>query len=37
MEAFFTHIASSHSMPPQDAALFSAYDMQLLGPPLKVS
>ena len=36
MEAFFDHIASGHSMPPQTPELWSAYDMQLLGPPLKV-
>ena len=36
MEAFFDHIAADHSMPPQTPELWSAYDMQLLGPPLKV-
>jgi quercetin dioxygenase-like cupin family protein len=36
MEAFFNHIAADHSMPPQTPQLWSAYDMQLLGPPLKV-
>jgi len=36
MEAFFDHIAASHSMPPQTPELWSAYDMQLLGPPLKL-
>ena len=36
MEAFFEHIAADHSMPPQTPQLWSAYDMKLLGPPLKV-
>lgn len=36
MEAFFDHIAADHSMPPQTPQLWSTYDMQLLGPPLKV-
>ena len=36
MEAFFEHIAADHSMPPQTPQLWSAYDMQLFGPPLKV-
>lgn len=36
MEAFFEHIAASHSMPPQTPDLWNSYDMQLLGPPLKI-
>jgi quercetin dioxygenase-like cupin family protein len=36
MEAFFEHIAANHSMPPQTPDLWSSYDMQLLGPPLKI-
>lgn len=36
MEAFFDHIAANRSMPPQTPELWSTYDMQLLGPPLKV-
>jgi len=36
MEAFFDQIADSHSMPPQTPELWSNFDMQLLGPPLKI-
>jgi mannose-6-phosphate isomerase-like protein (cupin superfamily) len=36
MEAFFLHVTKTHTMPPQDKALFQAYGMELTGPPLTV-
>ena len=36
MEAFFREVAKANTMPPQDAALWRAYGMELLGPPLRV-
>ena len=36
MEAFFERIAASRSMPPQTPELWTAYGMQLLGPPLQI-
>lgn len=36
MEAFFRVVTQANAMPPQDAALFRAYGMELLGPPLAV-
>lgn len=35
MEAFFNHVTKTQA-PLQDKALFAAYDMELLGPPLAV-
>ena len=36
MEPFFNKVSATNAPPPQDAALFRAHDMELLGPPLKV-
>jgi quercetin dioxygenase-like cupin family protein len=36
MEPFFNKVSATQAPPPQDAALFRAHDMELLGPPLKV-
>ena len=36
MEAFFRLVTQANAMPSQDAALFRAYGMELLGPPLAV-
>lgn len=36
MEAFFRLVTQADAMPAQDAALFRAYGMELLGPPLMV-
>jgi mannose-6-phosphate isomerase-like protein (cupin superfamily) len=36
MEAFFREVTKADAMPPQDPALWRAYGMQLLGPPLRV-
>jgi mannose-6-phosphate isomerase-like protein (cupin superfamily) len=36
MEAFFNEIMKANAMPPQDPALWRAYGMELLGPPLAV-
>ena len=36
MEAFFREVAKSNSMPPGNPALWRAYGMELLGPPLTV-
>ena len=34
MEAFFQEVTKADAMPPQDPALWRAYGMELLGPPL---
>ncbi len=34
MEAFFREVTKANAMPPQDPALWRAYGMELLGPPL---
>lgn len=34
MEAFFREVCKANAMPPQDPALWRAYDLELLGPPL---
>lgn len=34
MEAFFREVTRANAMPPQDPALWRAYGMELLGPPL---
>ena len=36
IEAFFNEVTKAQAAPPQDKALFAAYDMVLLGPPLAV-
>jgi quercetin dioxygenase-like cupin family protein len=36
MEEFFRQITKANAMPPQDPALWRAYGMELLGPPLTV-
>ncbi len=36
MEAFFREVTKANAMPPQDPALWRAYGMDLLGPPLSV-
>jgi quercetin dioxygenase-like cupin family protein len=36
MEAFFREINKANAMPPQDPALWRAYGMELVGPPLSV-
>ena len=36
MEAFFPEVTKANAMPPQDASLWRAHDMALLGPPLAV-
>jgi quercetin dioxygenase-like cupin family protein len=36
MEPFFRRVSKTNAMVPQDAALFSEFDMQLVGPPLAV-
>lgn len=36
MEAFFREVSKANAMPPQDPALWRAYDMELVGPPLEV-
>ena len=36
MEAFFREVTKANAMPPQDAALWRAHGMELLGPPLAV-
>jgi len=36
MEAFFNEIMKANAMPPQDPALWRAYGMELVGPPLIV-
>ena len=37
MEAFFREVTKANAMPPQDPALWQAFGMELLGPPLVVS
>ena len=37
MEAFFRVVTQANAMPPQNAALFEAYGMELLGPPLAIA
>ena len=37
MEAFFREVTKADAMPPQEPALWRAHDMELLGPPLRVS
>jgi mannose-6-phosphate isomerase-like protein (cupin superfamily) len=37
MEAFFREVTQANAMPSQDPALWRAYGMELLGPPLEVS
>jgi hypothetical protein len=34
MEAFFREVTKANAMPPQDAELWRAHGMELLGPPL---
>jgi quercetin dioxygenase-like cupin family protein len=34
MEAFFREVTKANAMPPQDPALWLAYGMELLGPPM---
>jgi hypothetical protein len=34
MEAFFREITQANAMPPQDLALWRAYGMELVGPPM---
>ena len=34
MEAFFREVTKANAMPPRDPALWRAYGMELLGPPL---
>ena len=36
MEAFFREVTKAGAMPPQDAGLWRAHEMELLGPPLTV-
>ena len=36
MEAVFREITKANAMPPQDPALWRAYGMELVGPPLRV-
>ncbi len=36
MEAFFRDLTKANAMPPQDPALWRAYGVELLGPPLPV-
>jgi mannose-6-phosphate isomerase-like protein (cupin superfamily) len=36
MEAFFREVTKANAMPPQDPALWRAYGMELLGPPLNI-
>jgi len=36
MEAFFREVTKANAMPPQNPELWRSYDMELLGPPLKV-
>ena len=37
MEAFFHEVTKANAMPPQDAELWRAHGMELLGPPLPVA
>jgi len=37
MEAFFREVTKTNGMPPQDPALWRAYGMELLGPPLPLA
>lgn len=37
MEAFFREVTKANAMPPQDPALWHAYDMELVGPPLPIT
>lgn len=37
MESFFREVTKANAMPPQDAELWRAHDMELLGPPLAVA
>lgn len=37
MEAFFKEVTQANAMPAQDPALWRAYGMELLGPPLEVT
>ncbi|MBE3557797.1 MAG: cupin domain-containing protein [Ktedonobacteraceae bacterium] len=37
MEAFFREVTRFNAMPPQDPAVWRAYGMELLGPPLPVA
>ncbi|MBZ0110927.1 MAG: cupin domain-containing protein [Thermoanaerobaculia bacterium] len=37
MEAFFREVSKANAMPPRDPALWRAYGMELVGPPLSVS
>ena len=37
MEAFFREVTKANAMPPQDPALWRAYGMELLGPPLAIA
>jgi quercetin 2,3-dioxygenase len=37
MEAFFREVTKANAMPPQDANLWRAHEMELLGPPLSVA
>jgi mannose-6-phosphate isomerase-like protein (cupin superfamily) len=37
MEAFFREVTKINAMPPQDPALWRAYGMELLGPPLAIA
>ena len=36
IEAFFRDIGKANALPPQDPALFRAYGMELVGPPLAI-
>lgn len=36
MEAFFDEVTQAHAMPPEDARLWRAHGMELVGPPLAV-
>jgi mannose-6-phosphate isomerase-like protein (cupin superfamily) len=36
MEAFFREIGKAYAVPPQDPALFRAYGIELVGPPLAI-
>jgi quercetin 2,3-dioxygenase len=37
MEAFFREVTKANAMPPEQAELWRAHDMELLGPPLLVN
>jgi mannose-6-phosphate isomerase-like protein (cupin superfamily) len=37
MEAFFREVTKANAMPPQDPALWRAYGMELIGPPLSMT